>query len=147
MCCWREIFCLISGSTQIISFFNKMAPAHRAKETVELLKTATQWLSWLYSANVVAACFDINPVDYKIWGTLQEWVYRTRIKDVDELRHHGAAHQHPWSVPPLHCGWMGWAGAERHWQGSWTVATKTLGLYCCRWRTFWAPTVKIHIFC
>ena len=24
MCCWREIFCLISGSTQIISFFNKM---------------------------------------------------------------------------------------------------------------------------
>jgi len=29
---------------------------------------------------------DLNPVDYKIWGLLQEWVYKTSIKDVDELR-------------------------------------------------------------
>ena len=29
---------------------------------------------------------DLNPVDYKIWGVLQEWVYKTSIKDVDELR-------------------------------------------------------------
>jgi len=28
------------------------------------------------------------PVDYKIWSTLQERVYRTQVKDVDELRHH-----------------------------------------------------------
>jgi len=29
---------------------------------------------------------DLNPVDYKIWGLLQERVYKTSIKDVDELR-------------------------------------------------------------
>jgi len=29
---------------------------------------------------------DLNPVDYKIWGVLQERVYKTSIKDVDELR-------------------------------------------------------------
>jgi len=29
---------------------------------------------------------DLNPVDYKIWGILQERVYKTRRKDVDELR-------------------------------------------------------------
>ena len=30
---------------------------------------------------------DLNPVDYKIWGVLQEPVYKTSIKDVDELQH------------------------------------------------------------
>jgi hypothetical protein len=30
---------------------------------------------------------DLNTVDYKIWGLLQERVYQTRINDVDELRH------------------------------------------------------------
>jgi len=29
---------------------------------------------------------DLNPVDYKIWGLLQERDYKTSIKDVDELR-------------------------------------------------------------
>ena len=29
---------------------------------------------------------DLNPVDYKIWVVLQERVYKTSIKDVDELR-------------------------------------------------------------
>jgi len=27
----------------------------------------------------------LNPVDYAIWGILQERVYRTRIRDVDHL--------------------------------------------------------------
>ena len=29
---------------------------------------------------------DLNPVDYKIWGVLQERVYRTRIHDVAHLK-------------------------------------------------------------
>ena len=29
---------------------------------------------------------DLNPVDYKIWGIMQERVYRTRVRDVEELR-------------------------------------------------------------
>ena len=78
---------MISGSTQIIIFIFRQdgAPAHRAKETVELLKTATPDFipPTLWPPNSP----DINPVDYKIWGRLQERVYRTQIKDVDELRH------------------------------------------------------------
>ena len=29
---------------------------------------------------------DLNPVDYKIWGVLQERVYKTRIRDVAHLK-------------------------------------------------------------
>ena len=29
---------------------------------------------------------DLNPVDYKIWGLMQEKVYRTKIRDIEELR-------------------------------------------------------------
>ena len=29
---------------------------------------------------------DLNPVDYKIWGMQEKRVYKTSIKDVDELR-------------------------------------------------------------
>jgi len=29
---------------------------------------------------------DLNPVDYIVWIVLQEWVYRTTISDVDELK-------------------------------------------------------------
>jgi len=60
------------------------APAHPARETVELLKVETPDFIppnlWLPNSP------DLNPVDYKIWGVLQERVYKTSIKDVDELR-------------------------------------------------------------
>jgi len=29
---------------------------------------------------------DVNPVDYQIWGKLQEHVYRSEIHDVDQLK-------------------------------------------------------------
>ena len=29
---------------------------------------------------------DMNPVDYRIWGKLQESVYCNRIRDVDQLK-------------------------------------------------------------
>ena len=28
---------------------------------------------------------DLNPVDYKIWGVMQQWVYESRV-NVDELK-------------------------------------------------------------
>ena len=60
------------------------APAHMARETVELLKVETPDIIppnlWSPSSP------DLNPVDYKIWGILQERVYKTSGKDVDELR-------------------------------------------------------------
>jgi len=29
---------------------------------------------------------DLNPVDYKIWGCMQEMVYKTKVCDVEDLR-------------------------------------------------------------
>ena len=29
---------------------------------------------------------DLNPVDYQIWGKLQERMYRSQIRDVDQLK-------------------------------------------------------------
>ena len=29
---------------------------------------------------------DLNPVDYRVWGKLQEHVYRNQIRDVDQLK-------------------------------------------------------------
>jgi len=96
------------------------APAHRANETVELLKTATPdvILPTLWPPN--------NPFDYKIFGTLQEWVYRTRIEDVDELRHRIADE---WDKHKLEQNVIDKA------VGQWR-STKTSGLYRCRWRRF-----------
>ena len=30
---------------------------------------------------------DLNPVDYSVWSILQEKVYKTRIADLDDLKH------------------------------------------------------------
>ena len=29
---------------------------------------------------------DLNPVDYEVWGVLQQRVYRSRIRDVDHFK-------------------------------------------------------------
>jgi len=31
-------------------------------------------------------CWDLNPVDYKIWECMQEMVYNTKVRDVEDLR-------------------------------------------------------------
>jgi len=49
-------------------------------ETVQLL-TVTQ--DFIAPALWSAKRPDLNPVDYKIWGKLQERMYRSRIRDVD----------------------------------------------------------------
>ena len=62
----------------------KDVPAHRAKETVDLLSTETPAFipPTLWPPN------SLNPVDYKVWsvGLLQEQVYNVKVNDVDELR-------------------------------------------------------------
>jgi inhibitor of nuclear factor kappa-B kinase subunit alpha len=72
----------ISG--EFFIFQQDSAPAHRARETVEMLKQATPDfitpLQWPPNSP------DLNPVDYKIWSVLQERVYRTRIQDVRHLK-------------------------------------------------------------
>jgi len=61
-------------------------PAHRAKETVDLLSTETSAFipSTLWPPNSP----DLNPVDYKVWSVLQVQVYNVKVNDVDELHQH-----------------------------------------------------------
>ena len=68
----------------VFVFQQDNAPAHRAHDTVELLRRETPGFIGpdMWPANSP----DLNPVDYRIWGVMQERVYRTPIRDVAELR-------------------------------------------------------------
>jgi len=59
-------------------------PAHRTGETVQLLQQGTaEFVSpdpWLPCA------LDLNPVDYRIHGLMQERVYRSRARDSGDLK-------------------------------------------------------------
>jgi len=80
----RDLLPDIKQYSDYFTFQQDGAPAHRARETEELLKVETPDFipPNLWPPNSP----DLNPVDYWIWGILQERVYKTRSKDVDELR-------------------------------------------------------------
>jgi len=65
-------------------FFTYNAPVHRAGDTVEFLSRNTpdfiSPLPWPPNSP------DLNPVDYEVWGVLQQRVYHSRIRDVDHLK-------------------------------------------------------------
>jgi hypothetical protein len=65
-------------------FQQDSAPAHRARDTVELLRRETPCL--ISPSQWPPNSPDLNPVDYKIWSVLQDRVYRTRITDVNQLK-------------------------------------------------------------
>ena len=71
-------------SGDLFTFQQDNAPAHRARETVQLLADETP--DFIAPALWPANSPDLNPVDYRIWGKLQERVYRNRIRDVDQLK-------------------------------------------------------------
>ena len=68
----------------VFVFQQDSAPAHRARETIELLQRETpQFISPdLWPPNSP----DLNPVDYTIWGVVQQRVYEKRVYNVDELK-------------------------------------------------------------
>jgi len=80
----RDLLPDIMQYSDYFIFQQDRAPAHRARETVELLKVETPDFipPNLWPPNSP----NLNSVDYKIWGILQERVYKTSSKDVDELR-------------------------------------------------------------
>ena len=57
------------------------APAHRAREPVHLLTHETP--DFITQALWPANSPDLNPVDYQIWGKLQELVYHSPICGID----------------------------------------------------------------
>jgi len=65
-------------------FQQDCAPAHRARETIQLLqrKTPVFIAPDLWPPNSP----DLNPVVYKICGVVQQHVYEGRINNVDELK-------------------------------------------------------------
>jgi inhibitor of nuclear factor kappa-B kinase subunit alpha len=71
-------------SGEFFIFQQDSAPAHRARDTVRLLEQATPAFipPDLWPPNSP----DLNPVDYKIWGIVQQLVYQTRVHNVDELK-------------------------------------------------------------
>ena len=58
--------------------------AHRAKDTIALLRRETP--SFIGPELWLANSPDLNPVDYRIWGLIQERVYQTAIRNIDELK-------------------------------------------------------------
>lgn len=72
----------VSGDCYV--FQQDGAPAHRARDTVELLRTETP--DFIAPNMWPPNSPDLNPVDYSVWSVMQEKVYQTRIANVDELK-------------------------------------------------------------
>ena len=62
------------------------APAHRARDMLTMLQRETP--EFIPPEMWPPNSPDLNPVDYSIWGMLQERVYRSWIHDVKELKEH-----------------------------------------------------------
>jgi len=60
------------------------APAHRARDTVQLLTRETP--DFIPPSLWPTNSPDLNPVDYHVWGVLQDRVYRENIQTLDELQ-------------------------------------------------------------
>ena len=59
-------------------------PAHRSRHTVAYLNANVPEL--IEPENWPPNSPDLNPVDYSIWGCLQQLVYREPIRDVEHLK-------------------------------------------------------------
>jgi len=79
---WKIPISLLTA--QSVTFQQDNAPAHQADDTVEFLSRNTpDFISpLLWPPNSP----DLNPVDYEVWGVLQQRVYRSRIRNVDRLK-------------------------------------------------------------
>ena len=64
-------------------FQQDSTPAHHAHDTIQSLQRETPDFIGpdLWPPNSP----DLNPVDYKIWGIMQQRVYESRVNNVDEL--------------------------------------------------------------
>ena len=69
----------------IFTFQQDGAPSHRSRQTVEFLQAEVP--DFIESENWPPNSPDLNPVDYCIWGRLQELVYRQKIQDTGHLKH------------------------------------------------------------
>jgi len=64
-------------------FQQDSAPAHRARDTIALLRWETP--DFISSDQWTPNSPDMYPLDYKIWAVMQQRVYEKRVNDVNEL--------------------------------------------------------------
>ena len=76
--------CLVGGVNKPLIFQQDSAPAHRARDTVRFLEQSTSAfiLPYVWPPNST----DLNPVDYKIWGDIQQRVHQSQLHSIDELK-------------------------------------------------------------
>jgi len=73
----------LSGNN--FTFQQDGAPAHRSWQTVAFLRLHVP--EFVEPENWPPNSPDLNPVDYSIWGALQQLVYRRRrIRDIEHLK-------------------------------------------------------------
>jgi len=85
--CTKVFWCILIYLKWLLrdtSFQQDSAPAHRAHDTIEFLHRETPDFIGpeLWPANSP----DLNPVDYRICGLMEERVYQSPIQDVDGLK-------------------------------------------------------------
>jgi len=82
----RDLLPDIREFSDYYTFQQDSAPAHRARETIDLLARETpDFISpMLWPPNSP----DLNPMDNKVWSMMQERLYRMKLQDVNELREH-----------------------------------------------------------
>ena len=73
----------IKQFSDYFTFQQDGAPAHCAHETVNLLKH--EMPDFIAPSLWPPNSPDLNPVDYKIWGLLQQRVYTRKIQNVEEF--------------------------------------------------------------
>ena len=83
----RDLLPEIKQYSEYFTFQQDGAPVHRARETVDLLKCETpDFISPLLCHLTVQTWIQLN--DYAVWGSMEDRVYKTKVKDVEELRQH-----------------------------------------------------------
>ena len=74
----------IAGDTCV--FQQDCAPAHSARDTVQLLQMETP--EFIAPDLCPPNSPDLNPVNYRVWGLIQEQVYKTAVRDTPDLKQH-----------------------------------------------------------
>ena len=107
------------------------APAHHAKETLDLLSTETP--AFILPTLWLPNSPDLNPVDYKVWSVLQQQVYKVKVNNVDELRHAAYPDCLGWTWPAYY-----WQGRLKQWRTRLRACIQAKGGHF----QLWAQTLK-----
>ena len=116
--------CLVLIRFLHLSTRERSAPVRRARNTVHFLEQSTP--AFIPPDMWPPNSTDLNAVDYKIWGDIQQQVHQSRIEEAFGGR-------------------LAWHGPERHWRCNWRVASASLSVCAGNRRTFHAAVANLTI--